>query len=289
MKSRSAAGPDTQHRRTALSDLDLHEAALGYIARGLRVIALTGKTPNVKMHRRGIYNALDATSDPADIDVAFLHPDTTGVGILTTWPLVVVDIDGPDGAQAWKELVGPENFIPDRWVARTGRGLHLYMGSIEPTGSMKLAPLLDLKGEGGYVAAPPSRHPDGGRYEWLLPPDDMGPTLGVPDNLEKMIRDHNFDQTRRVGRSQMQRRVRHPALTDDGILYAAWGFDSLIEGMDNAAAGNRNNYLHWAAATMAEEGASDEEFEELRTKALKAGLTRLEVTRTIRSARRAHD
>jgi hypothetical protein len=71
---------------------------------------------------------------------------------------------------------------PNRWVAKTGRGLHLWYSSIEPSGSMKLGTLLDLKGQGGYVAAPPSLHPDGHRYTWLLEPDDE-PPMEAPDAL----------------------------------------------------------------------------------------------------------
>jgi hypothetical protein len=80
------------------------------------------------------------------------------------------------------------------------------------------------------------------------------------------------------------KRVRHDAI-EDGILYAAWGFDSLIEGMRNAEVGNRNNYLHWAASVMAEDGATEEEFEELRAAAPDLGEA---ARRTIRSARRKH-
>jgi hypothetical protein len=273
---------------------ELLDAARMYLTLGMQVIALTGKTPNVRIHRHGLKDAfLRAPQTPDERKVltnAFTHPETTGVGILTTWPLVVVDIDGEEGAQNWKAFVGEDAYIPDRWVAKTGRGLHLYMGSIEPTGSMKLGTLLDLKGDGGYVAAPPSQHFDESgqpdyRYEWMLPPDEA-PLMEAPDRLAARIRARNFDREGAKIGAQIRKRIRTEQFTD-GKLWASWGFDKVISGMPSAEEGNRNNYLFWAAATLAEEGAESADFEDLEKAALGVGLTPTEIERTIRSARRS--
>lgn len=263
----------------------LIEAAEQYLGLGLQVIALTGKTPNVAIHRHGLKDAW-----PNDYTVsvakAMEHPATTGVGILTSYPLVVVDIDGEEGAQAWHELVGGD-WLPQTWIAATGRGLHLYLGAPWlQAGSMKVAEKLDLKGEGGYVAAPPSLHPEGRTYEWLSSPSDTM-LATIPDALDAKIRLHLFEAERRIVKSKQHRLIRHAPL-EDGKLWAEEGFEGLLKGMDDAASGNRNNYLHWAAATMAEQGASEEDFADLRERALSNGLTGLEVKRTIRSARRLH-
>jgi Bifunctional DNA primase/polymerase, N-terminal. len=271
----------------------LHAAAANYVARGLPVIALTGKTPNVKVHRRGLH---DARTELAGLSELFDHPDTTGVGIVIPYPYVVVDIDGEEGAQVWKDMLGGDPGLGDpEWVARTGRGLHAWFSCITPTGSMKLGEKLDLKGQNSYVAAPPSRHPDGHIYEWLLAPGEIGDhgPREVPDALGRIIQEHVFDLDRKLTSKQHSRKVRHEPFDgapvgDSARLWASVGFDHLIEGMEHAADGNRNNYLHWAAATMAEEGATDEEFLALRAAALAAGLLVLEVRRTIRSARAQH-
>jgi hypothetical protein len=277
-----------------LSTDDLIDAAHDYISRGLRVIALTGKAPNVGIHRRGLYDAL-GKGDEHLIDGVFRHADTTGIGILTSHPLVVVDIDSELGAENWKRLVGDE-FIPDRWAAKTAHGLHLYYFTTEETGTFKPFGKIggvDLKGHGGYVAAPPSWHPGypdegiapGNLYQWLLAPSTDAP-LPVPAPLARVIETHNFDAKRKAISAVTGKRVRHEQFYD-GKLWATWGFEHLIDGMLKAGDGNRNNYLHWAAATMAEEGAVDEEFEDLREAARKAGLSHIEVSRTIRSARHA--
>jgi hypothetical protein len=267
-------------------------AAGEYLRLGLAVIALTGKTPNVSVHRHGkdepLTGAPESQEDWDLLSRVFDHPDTTGIGVLTSWPYVVVDIDGPEGAVEWASLVGPaDTFDGATWVAKTARGLHLWYATCIPTGTIKLGTKLDLKGDGGYVAVPPSRHPDGPTYEWIVAPSTEEPPQEVPESLARRIADHNFNLTRRIVSKQQRRPVRKPRYAEgDTIFYAQSGYDALLKAVASAEEGNRNNMLHWAAATMAEEGGIDEDFEELTGIALAAGLDPVEVNRTIRSARR---
>lgn len=268
-------------------------AAADYLKRGLLVIALSGKTPNVAIHHRGLHDPLagapESDEDWALLRQVFEHPDTTGVGIVITYPYVVVDIDGEEGAVQWAALLHGQALDKDedlRWIAQTGRGLHLWFASFAPTGSFKLAPQLDLKGQSSYVAAPPSQHPDGHLYKWLVPPGAEAP-MEAPEPLARRIVDHEFDLHRRTVAAVQRRPVRGPRYAEgDTVFYAQLGFDALISAMSGAESGNRNNLLHWAAATMNEEGGIDEDFETLRAAALDVGLEPEEVARTIRSARR---
>ena len=93
--------------------------------------------------------------------------------------LVVADLDTakhPGAAQAFAERCGGE--LPAAPMVRTGSGgLHLYF--THPGGVVRnrvaILPGIDLRGDGGFVVAPPSVNGSGGRYEWLadmaiLPP-----------------------------------------------------------------------------------------------------------------------
>lgn len=279
---------------------ELVEAAAGYLNAGLAVIALTGKTPNVKVHRTGLSNPIvGPVINPEDwqlLEQVFDHSQTTGIGLLTRWPYVVVDIDGEEGAQQWADMIAPDGitdplalFAGTHWVSQTGRGFHLWFLTGEETGTIKLGPKLDLKGDGGYVAAPPSLHPDGHRYKWLRYNDEFLPPP-APEALADAIRDHNFDLQMKRDSKIVRRAAWGPKYVEgDTVFYAQASHEPLLEGMAEAVEGNRNAYLHWAAATLAEEGGSDEEFERLAQIALDNGLEPVEVKRTIRSARKAHD
>lgn len=262
---------------------ELFAAAQDYIGRGLQVIALTGKMPNGRVHPRGIYDALNAASPDMSVWNAFNHQSTTGVGILTGGPLFVVDIDGEDGAAQWQGIAGAD-FMPDSWVAKTGRGLHLYYGTWTPRATRKLGPKLDLKGEGGYVAAPPSRHPDGHLYTWLLAP---GSQLDeAPRGLVALLDEQDALRAQAAINRSDHKRVRHAPL-EDGKFWATPGFGGLIIAVKQAEPGNRNACLYWAARTMTEDGGTEEDFMELSEAAIESGLTGRETRLTIRSAQKA--
>lgn len=274
---------------------ELAYAAYDYLTIGLGVIALSGKTPNTDLHRTGLHSALRGAPEGQEdwdlIDRFFRHPETTGVGILVEFPYVVVDIDGEDGAAQWLDLLHETQPSWDvsevSWVAKTGRGLHLWYASMEPTGSIKLGPRLDLKGAGGYVAAPPSRHPDGPIYEWLRAPSPEVPPVEVPEALARRIRIHNSDVEARMQNKDLRKVKRNPRYAvGDHVFYAQVGYDALIRAVRESEEGNRNNMLHWAAATMRDEGGITEDFDELAAAALDIGLDPVEVKRTIQSARR---
>jgi hypothetical protein len=95
--------------------------------------------------------------------------------------LFVIDIDPRNGG--WTTLAALERehgaFPRDAVVVTGGGGLHLYYPyprSGEPIGSCgnALGQGIDLKGDGGYVIAPPSRHVSLKSYRWLR---------GIPSKL----------------------------------------------------------------------------------------------------------
>lgn len=266
----------------------LIDAANDYLDRGLRVIALEGKMPNRRIHPHGLHDFIgpDTTfsgyGKDAALEHVFTHEDTTGIGILTGPVYYVVDIDGEEGAAAWRELAG-DAYMPNRWVARTGRGLHLWYADYREWPTVKLAEKLDFKGVGGYVAAPPSRHPDGHMYEWLLPPTDGEPPMEFPDPLYRLL-----DERRALREAAMvTKAMSRPVPLDQripGLIYRDASFEGVLAKVREAGEGNRNNVLYWAAATMRDEGGTDDDFAELLDAAVSGGLPRFEARRTIRSA-----
>lgn len=100
-----------------------------------------------------------------------------GVGIATgqVSGLFVVDVDVSDGKQGDDTLADLEatyGALPPTVEVVTGSGgRHLYFRwpeglVIRNDAGTRLGPGLDVRGEGGQVLAPPTRHPTGAHYRW---------------------------------------------------------------------------------------------------------------------------
>lgn len=272
---------------------ELVTAAGEYLNAGLSVIALAGKHPNGAIHHRGLNEplagAIRGEEDKALVHRVFTHSDTTGVGIVLPDYLVVIDIDGEEGARVFREMV-PTDEWRDAAVASTGRGLHLYYLSGRPRRTTKLGEKLDLKGVGGYVAAPPSLHPSGTRYEWLagLVVDGRVVTQYLPDSIEGFLDAREKMQEATVRRPVMTRMVLDPESNAMVPVEVVGTTDGLVNTILNAKDGERNNILNWAAYRAKENGVPYEDaLRELGTAAADAGLEAHEIRQTIRSAYRS--
>lgn len=148
---------------------EIFEAAVKYAKRGWSVFPVrknkTPYTPN------GFHNA---TTDIRTIERWWKeHPDAN-VGIATgsmSHGLTVIDIDiddnkGIHGDESFRDWCDDEGVFIDSLTAVTGRGgKHLYFTSTYPYGNKTgVLPGVDIRGEGGYVIAPPSIHENGRHY-----------------------------------------------------------------------------------------------------------------------------
>jgi putative DNA primase/helicase len=135
--------------------VSLLTAALAYAARGWYVHPLHDRS---KLPR--LAWGSDASTDPDTIRSWWGRWPRANLGIVTgaRSGLVVVDVDGP---------VIPAACSPTL-TARTARGWHLYYR--HPGGEVRnragVLEHLDVRGDGGYVVAPPSLHESGHVYAW---------------------------------------------------------------------------------------------------------------------------
>lgn len=216
------------------------EAALAYAARGWPVLPVDGKRPALKDW------PTTATTDPDLIHAWWVGRPGANVGVVTgpRSGLAVLDVDprsgGTDSLAALEHRVG---VLPGTVQSLTGGGgLHLlyaHPGRKVTSGAHRLGRGLDVKGEGGMIVVPPSVHPGAGRaYAWLG--GLWAESLPVwPDAL-----DHTAEK---------ERPVRRPAAlapaprTDPGRRLAG-----LVQTVMDAAEGERNGLLFWAACRGAE-------------------------------------
>ena len=161
---------------------ELLNAALAYAKRGWAVFPLEGKTPFENTHGHK-----DATTNAQKIKRWWKQHPKANIGIACSSKNgpIVLDQDGPDGKELLRAEIGN---IPATLKARSGKkGIHYYFA---PDGepikrTIKIqGKSLDLLGDGGYVVAPPSVHPETGRaYKWLRERDPVR----LPKSIRNLI------------------------------------------------------------------------------------------------------
>jgi hypothetical protein len=146
--------------------------------------------------------------------------------------VVVLDVDKDhDGYESLQELQERYGKMPDTPVVRTGNGgEHIYFlhPGIEIRNSTgKLGKGLDIRGDGGYVVAPPSIHPNGTRYEWVVLPTKT-PFAPMPEWMIELL--------------QEPEKITEHILSEGGII-----------------AGERNNWLTKLAGSMRRKGFDEDD------------------------------
>lgn len=212
----------------------------------------------------------DATTDVHQIGAWWQKWPAANIGIRPAPGTVVVDVDPRHGGAQALVAVLAGHALPATWTANTGGGgLHAwYRVGGELRG--ELCAGVDLKAPGGYVVAPPSRHMSGRRYEWAT----ELPIAAAPPWLAAAMRKPPPPPVR----------LARPA---GAVGSSSAADDGLVRIVLDAAPGERNRRLHWAACRAAERGAPQQLLERLHEAAVGIGLHPTEVERTIRSALRS--
>lgn len=172
---------------------DVRDLALLYAQRGWSVLPVQsgGKVPLIS----GWPNR--ATTDSATISHWWGDKfPGAGIGIVTGRPsgLVVLDIDGQRGEGTLRALQEQHGELPQTYAVRTGGGgRHLYFAyppdQLVRNSAGVLGPGLDIRGDGGFVVAPPSMHQSGNRYQWVM--NGKHDLASLPEWLLKVICDQS--------------------------------------------------------------------------------------------------
>jgi hypothetical protein len=184
-------------------NLMLRDAALGYASRGIPVLPLHHPLPHHRdlqaltddqqlpspavrtscscrdpgcgqpgKHPLGSlvpHGVKDATTNRARVLAWWTRHPQANIGLATGHLFDVLDIDGPAGERAIRQLAAAHGLASSGPLVRTGGGgWHFYLtptglGNVHPRGLEQV----DWRGRGGYVVAPPSRHASSHPYQWL--------------------------------------------------------------------------------------------------------------------------
>jgi hypothetical protein len=138
----------------------------------------------------------DATCNRARILAWWTRHPQANIGLACGHTFDVLDVDGPQGAQAIRDLAATHGLHSSGPLVRTGGGgWHYYLA---PTGLGNAHPRdlehVDWRGRGGYVVAPPSRHASGHHYRWVDARDLGTPPGPVPVMLLDRLRSRQLQR-----------------------------------------------------------------------------------------------
>ncbi len=206
-----------------LSAPELLPHALAYSADGISVIPIGNeKKPAIRGWKE--YQARRA--DERQIRQWFATgKGIQGIGIVcgsVSGNLAVRDYDESSAYDGWRashpELAAA---LP---TVRTSRGYHVYfrLAQVEKTQTFDDG---ELRGEGAYVLAPPSRHPSGCVYQWLNP---LGGEIPVVMDLNQLGLLQNPNKNSELKQSLLSSSV-HSVLSVPSVLSVTCSDNDLIE------------------------------------------------------------
>lgn len=179
----------------------------------------------------------DAKKDPQAIKAWWTRHPNASIGVATGTPsnLLVIDLDvdenkGLDGMRELREWEHEHEELPETVSAITGRGgSHLYFkydGSEKYGNRAGILDGIDVRGDGGYVIAPPSLHPNGTEYQWENDPEETEMSEITETVKEFLSIGHTSQETFKLP--------------------------------DKIGAGKRNDTIYRLACSMQSKGMSDE-------------------------------
>lgn len=206
--------------------------------------------------------------------------------------VVVIDTDSEDADTALHAL----GVIPLTPKVKTAKGYHYYfqhpghtIQSRTGLAGLPGLPNIDVRGDGGYVLAPPSLHPNGvHRYRWIYDPHDH-PFQPIPEWLVEIVQP-GADQQETPQVAQVKPAATLPTLTTSKreYHYVCKALENEMQNVMNAPEGRRNETLNKAAYSIGRYiggGFIDQYtvYNGLFDAAISAGLDRGEIIPTLNS------
>ncbi|MBM4222886.1 MAG: DUF3987 domain-containing protein, partial [Gammaproteobacteria bacterium] len=175
-----------QYVNQGWSVIPLYEADIdGHCSCGKKNCTSVGKHPRVKNGSK------DGSSDPLMVKKWWNIWPNANIGIVTgsASKICVLDIDpkngGLDSLSMIQEKYGP---LMSSSVRSGGQGKHFYFSILDDSikNHVNIYPGIDIRGEGGYIVAPPSRHKSGDIYQWERLLIDQVPAPDFLKNIDAL-------------------------------------------------------------------------------------------------------
>jgi len=261
--------------RTEVSEL--RAAALWYVRQGWPVLPLQpgGKVPAGELVPHGVS---EASVDEELVRQWWDRVPRANIGVASGVAFDVLDIDGEEGTRSMIELTAHYGQLPPGPIVVTRRGFHHYFAPHKLRNRAGIRSGVDIRGSGGYVVAPPSRHPSGASYRWA---EGAGPRTALPP-MPAWLR----ELARRP--APRQRRGGGDSPPSSSTAYGLAALEREIGRIALAHVGQRNDQLNRSAYALGRliaggELDGEQALDALLTAGERSGLESSEVRATVAS------
>ena len=262
---------------------EIQEAAFSLYDIGLNPFPLPIGKKGGYPWKRLQYTRLDRNDERAGLFVLFAGECNLAIMCgRTSRNLFVIDCESPEALRFHIQQMRKRN-IP-LWVAETKRGGHIYLLSSDgEVNNISTGILVDaeIKGNKGYVLAPPSVHPSLKRYTWMHQEGDEPPTVSI----------HQIDWLRDQYGTPVSLEAHQPQSIESIAIHKrpysplSRRTRNYIHNGHTIPEGSRNNELFSASCDMAGNNYTQQEtFNTLSPPAQASGLSIREITATVKSA-----
>ena len=165
--------------------------------------------------------------------------------------IFVVDCDNEVAYENIQELL-PDNFVS--CIVKSPRGYHIYLfySANQTIGNATgIMPNVDIRGEGGYIIAPPSINAEGKAYSWLpgLSVDEVTPAA-PPDAIYNII-NNSIMYRGAFDKSQKDSHTKSQQVTSSHIFEEGQRDENLFHiALCLANTGNSEDYIRQTLATI---------------------------------------
>ena len=253
----------TEFRQTCLDDA-LRYASYGWpvfpchsARSGVCSCRLRADCRHPAKHPHTRHGLKDATIDLRQIKKWWGKWPDANVAIVTgaDSDLLVIDVDqahgGPDSLEA---LLKRLDRLPDHPIAQTGGGgthrVFQHPGCRVPS-RQAVAEGIDIRADGAYIIAPPSRHASGNAYEWHIDPETVTPPT-LPESWLDWLSSCGHRDTEAQDIVGAPRSGEWDVVACDGVPLDEWVTRAIIATMP-AAFGQRHDCLFKFARWLGED------------------------------------
>lgn len=262
------------------------DAALGYIESGCSILPVQGKKPTLiawnHTKMRYPWTILQARRAEKNMVQAWHNRGwLAGIGVIcgaVSGNLVVIDLDGDEAVKEFMDTWPALFWNNYRVLSGSGHGMHVYI-RVENLPPSVRTKGFELRADGCYVVAPPSRHPVTNNQYRPAPDNTTVQTIADLNDLVEWIQLKNHT----VRREREQTAIK-PAIGG----YGAAALAAECQKIRSTGEGSRNNQLNTSAFRLGQlvgggylEAGSVEN--QLFDVALSIGLPEREALRTITS------